>query len=112
MTRIGTKYISILIVLYAFSLVSRNVRIYSVISLLLIGLVLLLVNMTVKPILTLITLPFTLLTFGLFALIVNTITLSLADALVTGISIDGFWTTLVASTGIFLTQSLLKNVSQ
>lgn len=54
------------------------------------GLILGLVNALVRPILVILTLPFTLITLGLFLLIVNTICLALTAALVTGFDISGF----------------------
>lgn len=49
------------------------------------------VNTFIKPIVQIISLPLTLLTFGIFALIVNAAMLGLASALVPGWSIAGFW---------------------
>ena len=54
------------------------------------GLVLGVVNALVRPILVILTLPFTLITLGLFLLVVNTICLALTAALVPGFSISGF----------------------
>ena len=54
------------------------------------GLILGLVNALVRPILILLTLPFTLITLGLFLFIVNTICLALTAALVPGFEISGF----------------------
>ena len=50
-----------------------------------------LVNVLVKPVLILLTLPFTLLTLGLFIFVVNAVCLALAAALVPGFEISGFW---------------------
>lgn len=54
------------------------------------GLVLLLVNLVLKPILLLIALPFNILTLGLFSFVVNAITIMLAAGIVPGISMGGF----------------------
>lgn len=48
------------------------------------------VNTLVKPILLFLTLPLTILTFGLFILIVNALMLMLVDALVDGMKIKSF----------------------
>lgn len=61
-----------------------------------------LVNAVVRPILILLTLPLTILTLGLFILVVNAITLGITDWLTTAIDIDGFWTTLLAALVISL----------
>jgi len=58
---------------------------------LLAGAVLGFVNAIVRPILFVLTLPFTLLTLGLFLFILNAVCLALTAALVPGFSIAGFW---------------------
>ena len=54
------------------------------------GLILGVVNALVRPILIILTLPFTIITLGLFLFIVNTICLALTAALVPGFEISGF----------------------
>lgn len=54
------------------------------------GLILGVVNALVRPILIILTLPFTIVTLGLFLFIVNTICLALTAALVPGFDISGF----------------------
>ena len=48
------------------------------------------VNAIVRPVITLLTLPLTILTFGLFLLVVNGLAFGLAALLVPGFSVDGF----------------------
>jgi putative membrane protein len=55
------------------------------------------INITIKPILSLLTLPITFLTLGLFSLVLNTLMLLLAANITPGFAIDGFFTALVAS---------------
>jgi putative membrane protein len=55
------------------------------------GLILGCVNALVRPILILLTLPFTLLTLGLFIFVVNAICLALTAALVPGFELSGFF---------------------
>lgn len=59
-------------------------------ALLIAALVLGLVNALVRPILTLLTLPLTLLTLGLFYLVVNGVAFALAAALTPGFDLAGF----------------------
>lgn len=49
----------------------------------------------IKPIVTLLTLPITILTLGLFSLIVNALFVLLASVIVPGFSVDGFWSALL-----------------
>ena len=59
------------------------------------------VNAVVRPIITLLTLPFSILTLGLFLFVVNAISLSLASwlagAFSIGFAINGFWPALFGS---------------
>jgi putative membrane protein len=50
-----------------------------------------LANATVKPLLIVLTLPITVLTLGLFLLIINALVILLAAWIVPGFSVDGFW---------------------
>jgi putative membrane protein len=61
------------------------------------ALVLGLINAFIRPILWLLTLPLTVLTFGLFALVVNAFTLWLTAALVKDFKVDGFASAILAA---------------
>jgi len=54
-------------------------------------------NVSVRPVLILITLPINVLTFGLFTFIINALMLMLVAWLVPGFSIDGFWWSVAAA---------------
>ncbi|WP_303871151.1 phage holin family protein [Acetobacterium wieringae] len=90
MTKLFLKYLSIILTIYLLSLVFPAIWVGSIPALLAMGLVLLIVNLILKPILLLITLPLNLLTLGLFSLIVNAWTIMIADSFVANIRIDGF----------------------
>jgi putative membrane protein len=55
------------------------------------------VNAVVRPLMVVLTLPFTILTFGLFLLVVNALMLWLVAALVPGIRVQGFGPALLGS---------------
>ena len=61
------------------------------------ALVLALLNMFVRPLLILFTLPVTFVTLGLFLLVINTLVVLLASKLVGGFTIDNFWWALLFS---------------
>jgi putative membrane protein len=61
------------------------------------ALVLGIANAIVRPILVLLTLPFTILTLGLFLFVVNAVMLMLAAALVDGFKVRGFGAALLGS---------------
>jgi putative membrane protein len=71
-------------------------------SLLIAALLLGFANAVVKPLLILFTLPLTVLTMGLFLLVVNALVLMLVSALVSGFTISSFWTAFFASIFISL----------
>ncbi len=58
---------------------------------LIVAVVLGVINLFIKPVLTLLTLPITILTLGLFSLIINALLILLVDFLVDGFSVAGFW---------------------
>jgi putative membrane protein len=59
--------------------------------------VLALLNMFVRPLLIIFTLPVTFITLGLFLFVVNALVVMLASRFVDGFSIDGFWWALLFS---------------
>jgi putative membrane protein len=68
-----------------------------VFDLLILGLVFGVVNWVIKPIVLLLTLPLTILTLGLFALVVNSLMLMLTSAVVPSYQVAGFWPALIGS---------------
>lgn len=80
-------------------------------SALLVALVLGLLNIFIKPILVLFTLPATIFTLGLFLLVINAIIIMLCDALVPGFGVEGFWWALLFSLILSFCQSLVSGIS-
>jgi len=107
MSKLFLKYLSILLAVYIVSKLFDTVFLSGVPAVLLIGLVLLIVNLLLKPVLLLISLPFNILTFGLFSFVVNALTIMLADALVPGINLGGFLHCLLAALIIVIFNNLL-----
>lgn len=67
------------------------------------GLVLGIVNAIIRPIVLLLTLPFTVITLGLFILVVNALMLALVSALVSDFQIDGFGAAFIGAIIVGLT---------
>lgn len=65
------------------------------------------INLFVKPILIIFTLPVTVITFGLFLLVINAFIILLCSSLVGGFSVDGFWWALLFSLLLSFCQSIL-----
>lgn len=61
------------------------------------GIVLGIVNFLIRPLLIILTIPFNLLTFGLFTLVVNTWMIMLTSALLPGFHVPGFVAALLTS---------------
>jgi putative membrane protein len=74
---------------------------------LLVAIVLAFLNSIVKPVLTLLSLPITFFTLGLFLLVINALIILFADKLVDGFKVDGFWTALWFSLVLSLVSSFL-----
>lgn len=70
------------------------------------ALVLAVVNAVVKPVVQVLAFPVTILTLGLFALVVNAFMLYIVDWVVPGVSTTGFWQTVVASLLISVVSSV------
>ncbi|WOD42130.1 phage holin family protein [Hwangdonia lutea] len=77
---------------------------------LIVAVVLSVLNLLVKPILVIFTLPATILTLGLFLLVINAIIILLASNLVGGFSVDGFWWALLFSILLSILESILHSV--
>ena len=68
-----------------------------------------LINAFVRPVLVLLTLPFTILTLGLFLLILNAGMLSLAGWFVDGFDVVGFWSAVFGAIVVSLVSGLCSN---
>lgn len=77
-----------------------------------VAIVLALLNLIVKPILILFTLPVTIVTFGLFLIVINAFIILLADAFVGGFEVSGFWIAVLFSILLSIFQSLLFSLAE
>jgi putative membrane protein len=77
---------------------------------LMVAIVLAFLNTIVKPILTLLSLPITFFTLGLFLLAINAFIILFANKLVDGFSVNGFWTALWFSLILSVVNSILDSV--
>ena len=74
-----------------------GVNIIDVKTAVIVALVLALLNMFVKPLLILLTIPVTILTLGLFLLVINILIIKLTDSLIGGFTVDGWLSALIFS---------------
>ena len=76
-----------------------------------VAIVLGLLNFFVKPILVLFTLPVTIFTLGLFLLVINAVMILLCDHFVEGFHVSSFWTAMLFSIILSLSQSLVYQIT-
>jgi putative membrane protein len=74
--------------------------------------VLALLDAILKPIMIVLTLPVTVLSLGLFLLVINALVILLASRLVPGFTVDGFWWALLFSVILAIVSSLLERVAK
>ncbi|GGK55566.1 MULTISPECIES: phage holin family protein [Flavobacteriaceae] len=84
-----------------------GVEIQGYTSAILVAVVLGLLRITVKPLLIFFTLPATIVTLGLFLLVINAVIILLADYFVSGFTVSGFWIALLFSVLLSIFQSVL-----
>jgi putative membrane protein len=73
----------------------------------LVAVVLGLLNVFVKPIMVVLTLPFTIVTLGLFLLVVNAIIILLCTKIVGGFTVNTFWVAMLFSVVLSFSQSFI-----
>lgn len=86
----------------------EGVHVQDFVSALIVAVVLGLLNTFVKPVLILLTLPITVLTLGLFLIVLNTFMFMLAGHFVSGFHLDGFVTALIFSVLYSIAMSFLE----
>jgi len=71
-----------------------------------------LLNVTVKPLLVILTIPITVFTLGLFLLAINAVIILIASSIVPGFVVDNFWWALIFSLLLSLINALLSDLSK
>ena len=93
--------------IFVVSYVLAGIQVDSFLTALVVAVVLALLNVTLKPLLIVLTIPLTIVTFGLFLFVVNVLVLYAAAALIDGFHIAGFWWALLFSLLVSLLNGLL-----
>lgn len=75
-----------------------------------VALVLALLNTFIKPILVLLTIPITIVTLGLFLLIINALMVKWAAGLVDGFEVDGWWAAILFSLFVSIVSYILQSI--
>ena len=85
-----------------------GVMLDGLVTALLVGLILSLLNAFVKPVLVLLTIPITIVTLGLFLLIINAILVKVTDYFVAGFAVSGWGTAILFSLIVSLVTYILE----
>lgn len=94
-------------VAYGLSKILSGVTIDSFSTAIIFAIVLAILNTIVKPLLILLTLPITIITLGIFLFVINALVILLADNLIGGINVEGFFWALIFSLILSVLSSLL-----
>ena len=97
------------VVLTAYILPGVSVEDYG--TALIVALILAIVNVLVKPILVILTIPITIVTLGLFLLVINAAIILFVDNLVAGFTVSGFWWALLFSLILSIFNSLFNDLA-
>lgn len=95
------------IVAFGLSKIMSGIHVVDFWTAIVLAMVLALLNVLIKPVLILFTLPFTLVTLGLFLFVINAAIILIADALVDGFQVDSFGWALGFSLLLSVVTSLL-----
>ena len=104
------KFVLTAVLVYGLSMVLPGVALGGFGSAALLVVVLGILNAVVKPILKIIGFPLTVITLGLFLLVINVIIVMLADYLMTSFNVNGFVNTLIFSLALSLVGAVVDMV--
>ena len=89
-------------------LLRKGVYVDGMVSAIVVAAVLVVLNTLVKPVMIILTLPVTILSLGLFLLVINACIILIASAIVPGFHVDGFWWALLFSLILSVINSILQ----
>lgn len=69
-------------------------------------------NVLVRPVLVLLTIPITVFTLGLFLLVINALIILMADYFIAGFQVDGFWWACIFSIILAVVNSIFEDFSR
>lgn len=105
------KLIALAIAVFVASYIIPGVEIDSITTLIVVAIVLGVVNTFIKPILVILTLPLTVITLGIFLLLLNGILVMLVSYIVPGFTIETFFAAILFSVTVSLVSTLVSKIS-
>lgn len=97
---------------FASAYILPGVHVDTFLTAIIVAIILGVVNMILKPILVILTLPITIVTLGLFYFVINALMILLVANLVPGFTVDGFWWALIYSLVLSIVSSVLNLMKQ
>ncbi len=97
MLNILLKWVVYALLIVFVSWIVPGIEVDNFVSAMLVCIILALINTFIKPLIQLITLPVTVLTLGLFSLVINALMLMLAGWIAPGFEVEGFLSALIGS---------------
>ena len=93
------------------SMILPGVHVDNAITAIIVAAVLAFLNTIVKPVLVILTIPITLVTMGIFLLVINAFIIMLAGKIVDGFHVDGFWIALLFSLLLSLVTAVFEAIA-
>lgn len=108
--KLAIRIVFTAVLVMVLSYVIKGVVVSDFTTALLVAVVLALLNLFIKPLIILFTLPVTIVTLGLFLLVINAIMIMLCTEIVGGFEVDNFWTAFLFSVVLSLSQSIVFRI--
>ena len=105
---IGKLLINTVAILLTAYLLKKGIHVEDPWRAFLVALLLAIFNVTLKPLLIILTIPITIFTLGLFLLAINAIIILIVGNLIPGFDVDGFWWALLFSILVSIINSVLE----
>ncbi len=97
MTKLFIKFLAVVLALFVAANIVPGITISGLYAAVIVAIILGVLNLIVKPILVVLTLPISILTMGLFIFVINASIFMFVGTIVKGFYIDGFFSALIGS---------------
>ncbi|HCC04820.1 TPA: hypothetical protein DEP58_00760 [Patescibacteria group bacterium] len=111
MSKILIRFLAIVLGLFVAAEIVPGITLGGIEDALVFAILLALINLLVRPVLIVFTLPITILTLGLFIFILNAILFLFVDVLVSGIEIDSFVSALLGSIVVSIVSWFIQKIT-
>jgi putative membrane protein len=98
------------IAIYATAYLLPGIHVADFVTALMAAIILGFINMVIRPILLILTLPINVLTLGIFTFVINALMVLLAGQLIPGFTVENFWWALLFSLVVSVINSILQSL--